>query len=158
MKEKKVIDIIELFSTVLGEKVKKFDLPPPSFTVMKGEIIAYDKEKKTLLTKMPLFGKVYKFCVDVLKAIFGSKEKIFEEGVLVSFPMEDIRCIGLKLTKIPPQFIEKSKKNLTAVLVLTAPHPIAGYLLYYPEDQLKTLNASVESVMRYSVSMGTILN
>ena len=54
MKEKKVIDIIELFSTVLGEKVKKFDLPPPSFTVMKGEIIAYDKEKKTLLTKMPV--------------------------------------------------------------------------------------------------------
>jgi len=54
MKEKKVIDIIELFSTVLGEKIKKFDLPPPSFTVMKGEIIAYDKEKKTLLSKMPV--------------------------------------------------------------------------------------------------------
>ena len=54
MKEKKVIDIIELFSTVLGEKVKKFDLPPPSFTVMKGEIIAYDKEEKTLLSKMPV--------------------------------------------------------------------------------------------------------
>ena len=54
MKEKKVIDIIELFSTVLGEKVKKFDLPPPSFTVMKAEIIAYDKEKKILLSKMPV--------------------------------------------------------------------------------------------------------
>ena len=54
MKEKKSIDIIELYSTVLGEKVKEFDLPPPSFTVMKGEIIAYDKEKKTLLSKMPV--------------------------------------------------------------------------------------------------------
>jgi len=113
---------------------------------------------QTLLIKMPLFGKVYKFCRDTLKALFGAKEKIFEGGVLVSFPMEDIRCIGLKLTKIPPQFIEKTKKNLIAVLVLTAPHPIAGYLVYYPEDQLKTLNISTESVMRYSVSLGTILN
>ncbi len=54
MKEKKGIDIIKLYSTVLGEKVKEFDLPPPSFSVMKAEIIDYDKEKKTLLSKMPV--------------------------------------------------------------------------------------------------------
>jgi len=53
MKEK-ALDIMTLFSRVLGEKVKKFDLPPPSFTVMQAEIIAFDEEKKTLVVKLPV--------------------------------------------------------------------------------------------------------
>jgi len=54
MNEEKALDIIGLFSKVLGEKVKEFDLPPPSFTVMQAEIIAFDEAQKTLLTKMPV--------------------------------------------------------------------------------------------------------
>ena len=54
MNEEKALDIVSLFSKVLGEKVKEFDLPPPSFTVMQAEIIAFDEVGKTLLTKMPV--------------------------------------------------------------------------------------------------------
>ena len=39
MKEKKTIDIVELFSNVLGDKINEFDLPPQSFTVMQADII-----------------------------------------------------------------------------------------------------------------------
>ncbi len=56
MKEKKSIDIIELYSTVLGEKVKEFDLPPPSFRMMQAEIIAFDVKEKSLITKMPVLA------------------------------------------------------------------------------------------------------
>ncbi len=54
MNEDKVLDIVTLFSSVLGEKVKEFDLPPPSFTVMQAEIISFDEEQKTLVTKLPV--------------------------------------------------------------------------------------------------------
>ena len=54
MKEEKVLDIVTLFAPVLGEKLKEFNLPPPSFTVMQAEIIAFDEEKKTLLVKLPV--------------------------------------------------------------------------------------------------------
>ena len=54
MNEGKALDIVTLFSSVLGEKVKEFDLPPPSFSVMQAEIIAFNAERKTLVTKVPV--------------------------------------------------------------------------------------------------------
>jgi len=54
MKTKKPIDVIELFNNVLGDKINDFTLPPPSFEVMQCEVIAFDKEKKTLTTKLPV--------------------------------------------------------------------------------------------------------
>jgi len=56
MKEKKTIDIVELFSNVLGDKINEFDLPPQSFTVMQAEIIDFDVQSKSLITKMPVLA------------------------------------------------------------------------------------------------------
>ena len=57
MKNKKAIDVIELFGRVLGEKISDFTLPPPSFEVMQCEIIAFDEEEKLLITKLPLLAE-----------------------------------------------------------------------------------------------------
>lgn len=54
MNKSKAINIVELFSKVLGDKVDEFDLPPPSFTIMNCEIIAFDELKKSLTTKIPV--------------------------------------------------------------------------------------------------------
>ena len=48
------IDIKTLFSEVLGDSFEKFILPPPSFSIMKCEILAFDKEEATLTTKIPV--------------------------------------------------------------------------------------------------------
>jgi len=54
MQTQKVIDVVELFSMVLGDKISDFTLPPESFSVMQAEIIAFSKKEKTLITKMPV--------------------------------------------------------------------------------------------------------
>ncbi len=48
------IDLIELYSEVLGDTIEQFELPPPSFTVMQGELIEFNDVKKSLTTKMPV--------------------------------------------------------------------------------------------------------
>ena len=48
------MDIIGLFKEVLGEKMNNFIIPPPSFTLMKSEIVAFNKERKTLSVKVPV--------------------------------------------------------------------------------------------------------
>ena len=48
------IDIETLFEEVLGESFGEYILPPPSFSIMQCEIIAFDKEKATLTTKIPV--------------------------------------------------------------------------------------------------------
>jgi len=54
MNESQALDIKTLFANVLGEKIKEFDLPPPSFSIMECEIIAFDELKATLTTKVPV--------------------------------------------------------------------------------------------------------
>jgi len=50
----RAIDIKTLFTEVLGESFEEYTLPPPSFSIMKCEIISFDKEKATLTTKIPV--------------------------------------------------------------------------------------------------------
>ena len=50
----KSLDIKELFSSVLGDDFHEYELPPPSFTIMQCEIIAFDKDKAILTTKIPV--------------------------------------------------------------------------------------------------------
>ena len=54
MQHKKPIDIVKLFKKVLGDKISDFTLPPPSFEVMKCEIIEFDEVEKSLITKLPI--------------------------------------------------------------------------------------------------------
>jgi len=54
MKTKKPINIINLFTKVLGEKITEFTLPPPSFDIMQCEIIDFNEIEKSLITKLPV--------------------------------------------------------------------------------------------------------
>ncbi|MBA1420053.1 MAG: PaaI family thioesterase [Epsilonproteobacteria bacterium] len=57
MKNKKLIDVIELFSDVLGDKINDFIVPPPSFQIMQCEIIEYRAEEKSLIARLPVLKK-----------------------------------------------------------------------------------------------------
>ena len=48
------LEINELLREIHGDSVEDFILPPPSFTAMECEVIAFDKDKATLTTKVPV--------------------------------------------------------------------------------------------------------
>ena len=50
----KILNIKELFRSTLGDAFHEYELPSPSFSIMRCEIIAFDKEKATLTTKIPV--------------------------------------------------------------------------------------------------------
>jgi len=54
MKTKKPINIINLFTKVLGDKVTDFTLPPPIFEIMQCEVIDFNEVEKSLITKLPI--------------------------------------------------------------------------------------------------------
>jgi len=54
MGTEKAIDILTLFGEALGDKLHEFNLPPPSFEIMKCKILEFDAEKKYIVVKMPV--------------------------------------------------------------------------------------------------------
>ena len=54
MKNRQPLNLITLFKNKLGDALDDFTLPPPIFTIMECEVIAYDEAEKSLTVKMPL--------------------------------------------------------------------------------------------------------
>ena len=54
MSNEKPIDILTLFGEALEDKLHEFKLPPPSFEVMKCEILEFNAKKKFIVVKMPV--------------------------------------------------------------------------------------------------------
>ena len=54
MKRVAPIDIIEICREVLGDKVKEFDLPSPSFDVMQCEVMEFDDVECSIVVKLPV--------------------------------------------------------------------------------------------------------
>ena len=124
MKNKKPIDITELFQKVLGDKVVDFTLPPPSFTVMKCEIIEYDEENKSLTTKLPVL-ELWSNPYGTMQG--GMIDAAIDNAVgplsLLIAPMNMTRTIETKLIKaigldvdyiyVKAQLVEEKKRRLT---------------------------------------------
>jgi acyl-coenzyme A thioesterase PaaI-like protein len=54
MQNKKTIDVLSLFKEVLGERINDFKLPPPSFELMRCEIVDYNIQEQSLTIKVPV--------------------------------------------------------------------------------------------------------
>ena len=54
MNTAKPLDVIELYADLLGDKLEKFTLPPPSFEIMEGAIMAFSQEEESIVVRMPV--------------------------------------------------------------------------------------------------------
>ena len=54
-----MIDVVELFSEILGDKMDEYDLPPPSFEIMQCEIVSFDSDEKSMVVKMPVLKSFF---------------------------------------------------------------------------------------------------
>ena len=124
MHNKKPIDVIELFQEALGDKINGFLLPPPSFTVMQCEIIEYDKENKSLITKLPLleqwanpYGTMQGGMIDAAidNAVGPLSMLVAPHNMTRTIETKLIKAITMDLAYIyvKAQLVEEKKRRLT---------------------------------------------
>ena len=54
MKTQTSLEVTELLEEILGDKVNQFNLPPPSYEIMKAQIIEFDPDEKFMVVKIPV--------------------------------------------------------------------------------------------------------
>lgn len=52
--KEKPLDVVELFSSILGEKMDEYILPPQSYEIMQCSIVKFDSEEKLIVVKVPV--------------------------------------------------------------------------------------------------------
>jgi uncharacterized membrane protein len=112
-----------------------------------------------LLSKIPVVKTIYNTSKDVIKAVISSKKdrKAFLRPVSVPFPTADGYVVGFISGEVPPYCQEKVEKELIPVFVPTAPHPISGYLIMMPKEDVKEIEMTNEQAVKFTVSCGLIV-
>jgi uncharacterized membrane protein len=120
------------------------------------------KKFHTLVLKIPLINSVYRACKDIISAVFSEDNNIFNRVVAVPFPCKESRTIGLVAGIAPIEIQNKLPKSpsnapMKVVFIATSPHPTSGFLLLTHEDQLITLDISLEDAFKFLISCGVFL-
>ena len=126
----KKIDLIELYTRVLGEKVKDYNLPPPSFEIMQCEIIKYNEDQKLIVIKIPtLESWLNPFGTMQGGIIMGAVDNAVGPLSLLIAPMSITRNMESKLIKpitmdvefiyVTATLVEQKKKRLIFDVVIT---------------------------------------
>ncbi len=109
-----------------------------------------------ILGKIPLVNKVYKTSKDIVKSIFGSKERSFSQVVMLPFPYKGAYCVGLIAKEAPRTCSEAEQEELVSVFIPTTPNPSTGFLVMCQKSELILLNMKTEEAIKYVVSCGVI--
>lgn len=112
------------------------------------------------MMKIPLINKIYKGTRDIVVALLSEDAKIFSRVVVVPFPNEQSKTIGLVTgnAHVKLEQDENAKpipeSQLKSVFVATSPHPLSGFLLLTEERNIKRIDFTVEDAFKFLISCG----
>ena len=109
-----------------------------------------------LLGRIPLVRSIYNSVKQVSDTVFAPNGQAFREAVLVQYPRPGAWTIGF-LTGTPcPEIATLLEGDLVSLYVPTTPNPTSGFFLMVPRADVQVLDMSVETALKYIVSMGVV--
>lgn len=106
--------------------------------------------------KIPMIGKVYVTIKQMSRAFLGERKGVFKAPVLIEYPRKGVYSIGFLTSDSKGEIQRRTDKKLVNIFVPTTPNPTSGILLMTPEDEITTLNMSVEEAMKLVISGGMV--
>lgn len=110
----------------------------------------------SVINRIPLVRSIYKTSQDVIGTLFTTQSKAFKQVALVPFPSSTSFTIGLVTRENLPSPHKDSGTKYVAVFVPTTPNPTSGFLVLFKEDEVRYLDMTVESALKYIISCGVI--
>lgn len=108
-----------------------------------------------ILSKIPLFGPLYKATKDLTTAIVGSENK-FSEPVSVEFNSNGIRKLGFITSKDTSILIEDLNMENFVMVYFPISFSLSGDMYLVPIDKVSLINKKPKDVMQIIVSGGLI--
>lgn len=111
---------------------------------------------ESLLHRIPLVRSVYHAVKQALSVVFSNKGESFRQVLLIEYPRKGIWSIAFKTNHGLNEVNVKTGEPMVTVFVPTTPNPTSGFLLLVPKSQTQVVDISVESALKYVISLGTV--
>lgn len=111
---------------------------------------------EAILSRIPIVKSIYSSVKQVTDTVFSPTGNAFRKAVMVQYPREGVWTVGF-LTGTPNgEVADKLPKPCVSVYVPTTPNPTSGFFLMVPQDEVMELDMSVDTALKYIVSMGVV--
>jgi uncharacterized membrane protein len=99
-------------------------------------------------------SSIYSSVKQVSDTLFSSSGEAFRKALLVQWPREGMWTIGF-LTGTPGGDVTNHLQgDYVSVYVPTTPNPTGGYFVMMPRKDVIELDMSVDTALKYVISMG----
>jgi uncharacterized membrane protein len=105
-----------------------------------------------VLHNIPVVRVIYTSIKKVVDTVSLTEKHTFEKMVLITYPREPLKTLGIVCCDTP-EGISEGEKMLN-VFVPTSPNPTTGFLFMLPEKETQPLKMSVEEGLKMIISFG----
>lgn len=110
-----------------------------------------------LLHRIPVVSWVYSGVKQVSDTLFSSSGDAFRKAVLIQWPRPGMWTIAF-LTGVPGgELASHLHGDYVSIYVPTTPNPTGGYFVMLPRADVIELEMSVDTALRYIISMGVAM-
>ncbi|TMS57298.1 DUF502 domain-containing protein [Imbroritus primus] len=111
---------------------------------------------EALLRHIPVVGPIYSSVKQVSDTLLSSSGNAFRKALLVQYPRQGSWTIAF-LTGRPGGDVQNHLQgDYVSVYVPTTPNPTSGFFLMMPRAETIELDMSVDTALKYIVSMGVV--
>lgn len=106
-----------------------------------------------ILVRMPLIRPIYSAAKQLLEAVAMPSMKSFKEVAMVEYPRKGTFALGFVSNRVQSN-VEGSVGNYVSIFIPSTPTPVSGMVIVVPENEVYTVNMSIEDGVKFLVSGG----
>lgn len=111
---------------------------------------------EALLNRIPIVNSIYSSVKQVSDTLFSSSGNAFSKALLIEYPRQGAWTIAFLTGKPSGDVSKHLGEDYISVYVPTTPNPTSGYFLIIPKKDAIELDMSVDTALKYVVSMGVV--
>ena len=109
-----------------------------------------------LLVHIPVVKSIYGGVKQVSETLFSSEGQAFRQALLVQYPRPGCWTIAFQTGVVGGEVGAVLPGEHVSVYVPTTPNPTSGFFLIMPKSEVVELQMSVDSALKYVISMGVV--
>ena len=109
-----------------------------------------------LVSRIPVVRSIYSSVKQVSDTLFSESGNAFRKAVLVQWPREGVWTVAFVTGAPNGEVAAYLRDEFVSVYVPTTPNPTGGYFVMLRKSDCVELEMSVDSALKYFVSMGVV--
>ncbi len=110
---------------------------------------------ESVLARIPLVNSLYNGVKQVSDTLFSGTGHAFRKVLLVRYPHPQSWSLAFQ-TNVPAEVADSLGGDYVAVFIPTTPSPVNGFYFYVRREDVIETDLSVETALKYIVSMGVV--